>query len=290
MTDSDVTRGRPELPTARVMLLNNKGGVGKTLTTRELAIALAQRGHLVLAVDMDPQYNLSRRLGVTEFLERPDKVDLPTLTDALRPENVTEGGALYAAAPCPWREIPARAEWAQRIDVLPSTFDLENRVSEAGVAGAVRRFAKIMTAYELGYDFVLVDCPPSLGHLTQMVAYWARFALLVGEPEKDGVDGMWRAGNFVRDVVPDLGNEGLEVIGAVLNRYRAGTSEHERYLAACRETLGDLLWEPFLSLRTDLATVMSEAEPVDAMPREPREYVRAVFEAWAKALEERTAA
>src|SRR5947207_15828846 len=95
----------------RVVAANNKGGAGKTATTVALAAALADLGHRVLAVDMDPQGNLTRRLGYDEVSWR----DRATLSDALRLRADAPADPAAVVVPCAWEH-----ELAQRIDLLPS--------------------------------------------------------------------------------------------------------------------------------------------------------------------------
>lgn len=115
----------------RYAIANDKGGAGKTTVALCLADALAARGRRVLMVDMDPQANLTRRLGYAES----DLSSMVTTSEVVR-ENRT-GCAAEAVIGCRW-SVP----WAERIDLVPSRFDLENRVPEAGQLGAHLRLAR----------------------------------------------------------------------------------------------------------------------------------------------------
>ncbi|HEY2192797.1 MAG TPA: ParA family protein, partial [Actinomycetospora sp.] len=121
----------------RVALANNKGGAGKTTVTAHLAEALAARGHHVLAVDMDPQANLSRRLGYGEA-ELTGMVTTAEVVAANR-----KGCAVDGLVQCRWGLIPHAGgdvvELARRIDLLPARYDLEARVAEAGQLGSHER-------------------------------------------------------------------------------------------------------------------------------------------------------
>src|SRR4051794_23502422 len=104
----------------RIAIGNNKGGSGKTAATVNLAAALAEDGHRVLVVDLDPQANASRRL------RRPYSAEAPTVTISEVIAINAEGVAAQGIVPCGWS-----APYDQQVCVLPSRWDLENRVSEA---------------------------------------------------------------------------------------------------------------------------------------------------------------
>lgn len=240
-----------------VAILNYKGGVGKTTVTRELAAALARRGQRSVAVDMDPQANLSRRLGVPS-----GRHDLPTLAGALQVNRT--GSAAEILTRCGWDD-----PLAEYIDLLPSSFDLENRISEAGTVGAVVRLRNVMTGLS-GHHWRLYDCAPSLGHLTQMALVAAGAeeqcgVLLVVEPEYDGLEGCIKAAEFVAGYAEVLGVPHLQVVGIVVNRTRP-TELHRANLAQLVDRFGDLVWEPYIPLWTALTDAHNSAVPLHTMP------------------------
>jgi cellulose biosynthesis protein BcsQ len=241
-----------------IVFLNHKGGVGKSTATREFAAALARRGHRSLAIDMDPQANLSRRLG---FRPEPG-VDVPTLANAIQANRT--GCAAEIVTPAGWDD-----PLAGYIDLLPSSFDLENRISEAGVVGAVVRLRNVMTGLG-GHHWRFYDCPPSLGHLTQMALVAAGAeekcgAVLIVEPEYDGLEGCVKAAEFIEGYAGVLGVPHLQVVGIVVNRTR-NTDLHNSNIDTLRQRFGDLIWEPHLPLWTTLADAHNSAVPLHTMP------------------------
>ncbi|MBA3490378.1 MAG: ParA family protein, partial [Longispora sp.] len=130
----------------RVVVANNKGGAGKSATVVALAAALASQDLKVLAVDMDPQGNLTRRLGYDETVWTSSQA---TISDALR---------LRADGPCDPASVLLPAAWehelASQIDLLPSVPpQLEARQREAGrEAGAEQRLRRVLNKIDLGYD------------------------------------------------------------------------------------------------------------------------------------------
>ena len=243
----------------RTALANNKGGVGKTANTVNLAAAVARSGGRVLVVDMDPQANTTRRLA-TRLSE-----DSPTVSEAI--SSAARGCAADAIAPCGWD-----ADYADRIGVIPSAPDLANRGGELHLLGAVRRLAKAMTGADDDYDVTLFDCEPSLGHLTQMVFATVHDVLVVVEPEYDAVESAIRLRDFLEVSREDLGNPGVHVLGCVLSRVREQLGAHKYQMAGLPETFGEgMAWEPGIPERAAIKDANEAAGPVEHVSAVGRE-------------------
>lgn len=220
----------------RVAIGNNKGGAKKSTTAVRLAEALAKQGHRVGVVDMDPQGNASRRLGWTDSLEQPPL----TVSEAIEydaRQTVYEGQASQV-----WQPIGWTAEYADRITLLPSRYTLEDRATEAGMKGAWRRLAKALKGADDHLDYTLIDCPPSLGHLTQMALGAAHFALASTEPEYDSVEAAVRYRDFVAASGDDLGNPELQFLGVIVSAYDKRIGAHVGQLDGARQIFGEGVW------------------------------------------------
>ncbi|MBB0247015.1 AAA family ATPase [Streptomyces alkaliphilus] len=238
----------------RVAIGNNKGGSGKSATTVNLADALAARGHRVLVVDLDPQANASRRLGWAWDPNNPT----PTLVEAV--QAGTEGVAAQVITSIGW-DLPH----ASRIALAPSRFDLENRVSEAGVVGALGRLDRALDGVTDAYDYTLIDCPPSLGHLTQLALAAADVALATVEPERDGLEGAVRFRDFIDANKQHLANPELRLVGAIPCRVRAGLKSHDHHMDQIPRLFPDAVWEPAVPERTVIKDAADEGLPLAAM-------------------------
>lgn len=244
--------------TTIISTIAHKGGVGKTTITVGLAEALATRNFRVLVADLDPQANASRRLGIAPGGDHATLVEIMDMGRG----PVETGLASKVIRPCTWSS-PAAA----RISVLPSRFDLSTREEDAARPGAVRRLKKLLDSEQIrtDYDVILIDTPPSLGHLTQNALVASELALLIAAPEHDAVEGALRSSDFINSYKDDLGNPGLGITGVVVNGYRSGTILHKTYLGALRENFGEtLLRQPYLPLRTELANAMSAGVPLSS--------------------------
>lgn len=236
----------------RVAIGNNKGGTGKTAATVNLAAALAEAGRRVLVVDLDPQANASRRLGA------PFDPANPTVTVSEAIQVGAEGVAADAIVTAGWP-----GTYGERIDVIPARFDLENRVSEAAVLGAVGRLRRALSGVDDEYDVTLIDCPPSLGHLTQLGLAAADVALCTVEPEYDGVEGAVRFRDFVVTQADELKNPRLELVGFLVCRVRGNLSAHAFQLEGLGETFGpELVWSPQIPERAAVKDAADTAVPL----------------------------
>jgi chromosome partitioning protein len=237
---------------AGVAIGNNKGGSAKTATTVQLAAALAVRGHRVLVVDLDPQANATRRLGVT--LDEGQ----PSVSEAIRDGRA--GVALDVAVACAWTH-PA----GERVSVLPSRFELENRITEAALPGAFLRLRRALDGVGEKFDHILFDLPPSLGHLTQLGLAAADIAVCCTEPEYDAIEGGVRYRDFIANHAADLANPGLRLVGVIVTRVRQNLGAHGYQLDGLGEVLGaDLIWDPFVPERAVVKDAADTASPLQS--------------------------
>ncbi|WP_331718128.1 ParA family protein [Streptomyces virginiae] len=250
----------------RVAVGNNKGGVGKTTTTVRLAEALAKRGCRVLVVDLDPQGNASRRLGWTFDAAAPQL----TISEAIRADEV--GAAAQVVQSVGWE-----TEYADRIALCPARLELENRMSEAGIVGAHRRLARALDGVDRHFDYTLIDCPPSLFHLTQLGMAAADVAVVVTTPEYDAVEAAIRVRDFIAHRAADLSNPSLELAGVVVNGLQQ-LGSHAFQRDGIRETFGPLVWDPVVPRRSVVLDVDESALPLEGVTGGRAGEVRAVYE------------
>ena len=190
----------PRPPRCRIMTIaNQKGGVGKTTTAVNLAASLAQHGSRVLVIDLDPQGNASTALDVEHHVGVPSVYDVLVddrpLAEVVRPAGEMPG--LYCA---------------------PATIDLAGAEIElVPVVARELRLARALKAYDTSnLDYVLVDCPPSLGLLTVNALVAADHALISSEAEYFSLQGVEQALEVVELAKESL-HPDLDWLGVVLN-------------------------------------------------------------------------
>jgi chromosome partitioning protein len=196
----------PRPPRCRIMTIaNQKGGVGKTTTAVNLAASLAQHGSRVLVIDLDPQGNASTALDVEHHAGVPSVydvlVDNRPLADVVRPAGDIPG--LYCA---------------------PATIDLAGAEIElVPVVARELRLARALKAYDnSGLDYLLIDCPPSLGLLTLNALVAAEEVLLPIQCEYYALEGVQQLLNTAELVRVNF-NPGLHVSTVLLTMYDGRT-------------------------------------------------------------------
>lgn len=183
-------------------LVNQKGGVGKTTTAINLGAALAQRGRAVLIVDLDPQANATSGLGVAK--EPPGTYEL--LIEGVEARSVV------------------RATSQPGLEIIASRSDLAG--AEVELVPMMAREFRLRRALEPlagAYDYVFVDCPPSLGLLTVNALAAADEVLVPVQCEYLALEGLSHLMNTVELVRRHL-NSGLRVSGLLLTMYDARTN------------------------------------------------------------------
>lgn len=196
---------RPAKPRV-IVTANQKGGVGKTTTVVNLATALAEGGLRVLVIDLDPQGNASTALGVDHGPGTLGTYEV--LLDGL-----------------PIREQMLRSPEASNLWVLPATIDLAG--AEIALVGTVGRETQLRRAIQLllrgtAFDYVLIDCPPSLGLLTLNALVAAQELLVPIQCEYYALEGVSQLMRTI-DLVKGNLNDGLALTTVVLTMFDART-------------------------------------------------------------------
>ena len=182
-----------------ISIVNQKGGVGKTTTAVNLAAGLAEAGKFVLLVDLDPQGNATSGLGI-------------------RSDDVTEG--LYQALSGTSRVHDVIRNTAHTgLRVVPATPDLAGaNVELVNVDGRERKLDDVLSEAKHAYDYIIIDCPPSLGILTLNGLVAADHVLIPVQAEYYALEGLGQLLKTI-DMVRENIKPEINILGAVLTMY-----------------------------------------------------------------------
>jgi chromosome partitioning protein len=207
-------------PAKVIAFANQKGGVAKTTTALNLAVAFKESGHRVLAVDMDPQGNLTMSQGVD-----PDKVE-KSMFDVL-------------VHRMPISEVIVEKE----IDVAVASIDLAGaEIAMSAQIGRERSLQKALDEVRNDYDFVCIDTPPSLGLLTVNALTAANKVIVPVQCEYLSMRGLVQLQNTLQMIRENL-NPGVEIEGILPTMLDSRTVHAKEAIAILEENFGDLVFE-----------------------------------------------
>jgi chromosome partitioning protein len=232
------------MPATIVAIANQKGGVGKSTTAINLGAGLAYQGERVLLVDLDPQGNTTSGLGIDRSAIEYSTYDLlvedVAVDDVIEPSSVRD---LFV--------VPATIELAGAEIELVSMFSREARLGRA------------LEPIAEDYDFILVDCPPSLGLLTVNGLAAADEVLIPIQCEYYALEGVSQLMKNIQLVQQSL-NPQLDIEGVLLTMYDGRTTLASDVVAQVREHFGDTTYRTVIPRTVRLSEAPSYGEPIEA--------------------------
>lgn len=228
-----------------IAIANQKGGVGKTTTAINFASALAEIGQKVLVVDLDPQGNASTGLGIMPEDRHATTYDL-LLDDFPLSDIICKTGL-------------------NGLFLVPSTTDLSSADIEL-IANEKRSFLlhdalRQPDMDQFAFDFILIDCPPSLNLLTVNAMVAAHSVLVPLQSEFFALEGLSQLMLTIREVRQSA-NPSLRIEGVVLTMYDARNNLSQQVETDARDNLGDLVFKTVIPRNVRVSEAPSFAMPV----------------------------
>ncbi|MFH1452532.1 MAG: ParA family protein [Armatimonadota bacterium] len=236
------------------VIANQKGGVGKTTTAVNLSASLAEHGKKVLIIDMDPQGNATSGVGLNR--KGLEKCIYDVLTDRKPLREViapTEINNLYIA--------PATIKLAGAEVELVSAFSRENRLRSA--------LEKLQKNEQEKYDYIFIDCPPSLGVLTVNSLTAAAKALIPIQCEYYALEGLGQLMNIV-NLIKERLNGDIEVGGVLLTMFDIRTNLSSQVAEEVKKYFKDKVYKAIIPRNVRISESPSFGKPVVLYDRESK--------------------
>ena len=224
-----------------ISVANQKGGVGKTTTTVNLSTLLAKKGKKVLLIDTDPQGNATSGLGITKEVE-------------LSVYDILVGDTEF--------DETIQETAIKNLSVCPSNISLAG--AEVELVSMMSREQRLKTKLDVikdRYDYILIDCPPSLGLIT-LNAFTASDSVLIPvQCEYFALEGLGQLLNTVNLVKKHL-NKNLEIEGALLTMYDARTNLSNQVVKEVKKYFNDKVYKTTIARNIRLAEAPSFGLPI----------------------------
>lgn len=227
-------------------VVNEKGGVGKTVTVVNLGAGLCLKGQKVLVVDMDPQSGATKGLGVS-----PGK-DGPSVYDIVKSPN-----------PAPAQSVILRTPW-EHLDLLPSHADLSGfEVEVADEPGRENRLTEALAPVADNYDFLLLDTPPSLSLLTVNVLAFAQDVLIPCQTHPYAYSAMDELLETISIIKEEI-NPNVNLLGVVATYFDQRTRVSNKILVDLKadERFKGKLFDTVIRVNTTIAESAYYGKPV----------------------------
>ena len=226
-----------------IAIFNQKGGVGKTTTNINLAACLAKKGKKILVLDIDPQGNTTSGLGIEKKALKRSSYDLMIEDDINAEDVILKTGV-------------------DNLDIIPANVSLSGaEVELAIIRGREKRLKKALNQVKEKYDFIFIDCPPSLGLLTINSLTAVDSVLIPIQCEFYALEGVAQLMNTIEIVRKNL-NEKLYVQGVILSMFDGRTNLSGQVVEEVKKYFREKVYKTVIPRNVRLAEAPSYGLPI----------------------------
>jgi len=226
-----------------IAIFNQKGGVGKTTTNINLAACLAMKGKKILVLDLDPQGNTTSGLGVSKRELQATSYDI-LVADDISPDSVIINTNVRG------------------LDIIPASVDLAGAEIElVRLEGREKRLKKALDTIRDRYDYIFIDCPPSLGLLTINALTAVDSVLIPIQCEFYALEGVSQLVSTIELVRKSL-NPQLRIQGVILSMFDGRTNLSIQVVQEVKRYFGDKLYATVIPRNVRLAEAPSYGLPI----------------------------
>ena len=230
-----------------VSLINMKGGVGKTTVASQLAHAADKANFRVLAIDLDPQSNLSQSLMGPQGYVKHLRKNRPTIAQIFD-DYIPAGGAYGSPRPINLDEVIVKRAgyWKDSsLDLIPSRLELSRTLKNP--TGKERRLAKALARISDRYDLVLIDCAPTESILTDAAYFASRYVIVPVRPEFMATIGLPLLARSIEEFQIENDDHEIEITGLVFNHttYQSDGREARKSIVEVQDAAREYGWHVF---------------------------------------------
>ncbi len=226
-----------------IAISNQKGGVGKTTTAVNLAASLGQLGHSTLLVDMDPQANATSAVGL-----EPDQIDSSIYHALILNQDP---------------KVINLNDTYKNLSVLPSTIDLTGAEFELmDLENRERVLTRVIASLVFPYDYIIIDCPPSLGLLTLNALVLSKWVIIPVQAEYLALEGLSRMKKTI-DLIQHKHNSSLQILGIAVTLFDGRTNLSQQVLEELSNAFPGKILGPPISRSVRLSEAPSFGKPIN---------------------------